>query len=146
MLAVEHPRSVPTFSPIGVHATPQAATAPRRADLEPPRPLRIRHYPCDHSVFVDGEYLIRGVAGAILTKVVRHRIATGIDTFTTRELRLAGDELRLPDVQDNLGVRLLMLQRRLAERDIGLGIERAGRGRYRLVSRGPLEVVNGAAS
>ena len=107
-------------------------------------PLRIRHYPRDHSVFVDDEYLIRGVAGAILAKVIRDRIATGIDTFTTRELRLAGGDLRLPEVQDNLGVRLLLLERRLAERDFGLTLERIGRGRYRLLTSGPIEISNGA--
>lgn len=111
-----------------------------------PRPLRIRHYPRDHSVFVGDEYLIRGVAGAILAKVVRERIATGNEFFTTRELRLAGDDLRLPDVQDNLGVRLLLLERRLAERDFGLRIERAGRGRYRLLASGPLQIVSGEAA
>jgi adenylate cyclase len=115
------------------------APAPAQGPL-----LRMRHYPRDHSVFVGDEYLIRGVAGAILAKVVRNRIATGIDTFSTRELRLAGDDLRLPDVQDNLGVRLLLLERRLAERDFGLRIERVGRGRYRLLARGPLEISSGA--
>ena len=92
---------------------------------------------------VGDQYLIKGVAGAILAKLVRDRIATGRDGFTTRELRLAGGDLRLPEVQDNLGVRLLMLERRLAERDVGLRIERTGRGLYRLVARGPLEIVAG---
>jgi len=113
---------------------------PRRDD---PTPLRIRHYPRDHSVFVDDQYLIKGVAGAIVAKLVRDQIASGSDAFSTRALRLAADALRLPDVQDNLGVRLLMLERRLAERDVGLRIERTGRGLYRLVACGPLEIVAG---
>lgn len=108
--------------------------------------LRLRHYPRDHSVFVGDDYLIRGVAGAILAKVVRDFIATANPFFTTRELRLAGDDLRLPDVQDNLGVRLLLLERRLAERDFGLRIERVGRGRYQLLAAGPLEIVVGDAA
>ena len=118
---------------------PQGSSTSRSTN----EPLRIRHYPRDHSVFVDDEYLIRGVAGAILAKVVRDRIATGVDTFTTRELRLAGGDLRLPEVQDNLGVRLLLLERRLAEGDFGLRLERVARGRYRLLARGPLEIVGG---
>ena len=109
----------------------------------PGQPLRIRHYARDHSVFIGNEYLIRGVAGAILARVVRQCIDTGNEFFTTRELRLAGDDLRLPDVQDNLGVRLLLLERRLAERDFGLRIERVGRGRYRLLADGPLQIVAG---
>jgi len=104
-------------------------------------PLRMRHYPRDHSVFVNDQYLIKGVAGAIVAKLVRDQIASGRDAFSTRELRLAGGDLRLPDVQDNLGVRLLLLERRLTERDFGLRIERSGRGHYRLIASGPLELV-----
>jgi adenylate cyclase len=103
-------------------------------------PLRVRHYPRDHSVFVNDEYLIKGVAGAIVAKLVRDQIDSGREAFSTRELRLAGGDLRLPEVQDNLGVRLLLLERRLAERDFGLHIERAGRGQYRLIASGPLSL------
>jgi adenylate cyclase len=130
----------------------QAIASLRAAELEedtaaarkPPsvptsmRKLRLRHYARDHSVFVNDEYLIKGVAGAILWKVAGILAETGREDFTTRELRLAGDDLRLPEVQDNLGVRLLLLERRLAERDFGLAIERTGRGRYRLVVDGLL--------
>jgi adenylate cyclase len=104
--------------------------------------LRVRHYPRDHSVFVNDEYLIKGVAGAIVAKLVRDQIDTGREAFSTRELRLAGGDLRLPEVQDNLGVRLLLLERRLAERDFGLHIERAGRGQYRLIADGPLSLTS----
>ena len=82
------------------------------------------------------------MAGAIVAKLVRDQIASGRDAFSTRELRLAGGDLRLPEVQDNLGVRLLLLERRLAERDFGLRIERCGRGQYRLIASGPLEMQN----
>lgn len=119
-------------------ATAAPATAPAGT------PLRIRHYPRDHSVFVNDEYLIKGVAGAIVAKLVRDQIDTGREAFSTRELRLAGGDLRLPEVQDNLGVRLLLLERRLAERDFGLRIERAGRGQYRLIASGPLNLVTEA--
>lgn len=103
--------------------------------------LRVRHYPRDHSVFINDQYLIKGVAGAIIAKLVRDQIDTGREAFSTRELRLAGGDLRLPEVQDNLGVRLLLLERRLAERDFGLHIERSGRGQYRLVADGQLSLV-----
>ncbi len=104
--------------------------------------LRIRHYPRDHSVFVNDQYLIKGVAGAIVAKLVRDQIASGRDGFSTRELRLTGGDLRLPEVQDNLGVRLLLLERRLTERDFGLRIERRGRGQYGLIASGPLEILS----
>jgi adenylate cyclase len=133
-----------------LHAAELAEAPSRGASVGPgvpsdTAPLRIRHFPRDHSVFVNDQYLIKGVAGAIVAKLVRDRIASGSDAFSTRELRLAAEELRLPDVQDNLGVRLLMLERRLAERDLGLRIERCARGQYRLVASGPL-VISTAAS
>ncbi|MFT7721378.1 MAG: GAF domain-containing protein [Roseateles sp.] len=123
-----------------LEAVPAVPAAPA-ASAAAGEVLRVRHYPRDHSVFVNDQYLIKGVAGAIIAKLVRDQIDTGRQGFSTRELRLAGDDLRLPEVQDNLGVRLLLLERRLAERDVGLRIERSGRGQYRLVARGPLRLV-----
>jgi len=97
--------------------------------------LRLKRFGRDNSVFLDDVYLIRGVAGAILWKLVSEYLRSGRCEFTNRELRLA-PELRLPDVQDNLEVRLLLLQRRLAEQDAAIQLEKAGRGRMRLaVSR-----------
>ncbi len=117
-------------------AAPPPGAAPAVATDGPPRhgpPLRLRYFARDGSVFVDGQYLIKGVAGAILWKIAsdaqRHR-RTG---FTTRELRLAGSALGLPDVQDNLGVRLLLLQRRLADWGGPLQIHKRQRGCYELV-------------
>jgi len=115
---------------------------PLFADAAPAGPpLRIRHYPRDDSVFIDDEYLIKGVAGAIFSKIANEFVRRGRSEFTTRELRLAGDDLRLPEVQDNLSVRLLLLQRRLMERDGALRIEKTGRGRFRLVTNRRLEFV-----
>ena len=94
-------------------------------------PVRLRRYLRDNSVFLDDVYLIRGVAGAILWKLVAEFQNSGRNEFTNRELRLA-PELRLPDVQDNLEVRLLLLQRRLAEQNAVIRIDKAGRGRIRL--------------
>jgi len=97
--------------------------------------LRLKRFGRDNSVFLDDVYLIRGVAGAILWKLVAEYLRSGRREFTNRELRLA-PELRLPDVQDNLEVRLLMLQRRLAEQNVPIQLEKAGRGRMRInVSR-----------
>jgi GAF domain-containing protein len=93
--------------------------------------LRLRRFARDNSVFLDDVYLIRGVAGAILWKLVSEYLRSGRQEFSNRELRLA-PELRLPDVQDNLEVRLLLLQRRLAEQQAALQLERCGRGRMRL--------------
>ena len=41
--------------------------------------------------------------------------------------------LDLPDFRDNFESRLIMLKRRLDERDAPIRIEKTGRGRFRLV-------------
>ena len=97
--------------------------------------LRLKRFGRDNSVFLDDVYLIRGVAGAILCKLVSEFLRNGRREFTNRELRMA-PELRLPDVQDNLEVRLLLLQRRLAEQRAPIQLEKAGRGRMRLNVQG----------
>lgn len=111
---------------------PQAAGAPA---------LRLRLLAKDCSVFADDEYLIRGVAGAILWKLAREHVQSGRVEFSNRELRAAAPELRLPEVDDNLEVRLVLLQRRLAERGGPLQIEKTGRGRFRFVVGRRLELV-----
>ncbi len=118
----------------------QEPPAPAIAKPTPPASagpaLRLKRLGRDNSVFLDDVYLIRGVAGAILWKLVTEFLRNGRREFTNRELRLA-PELRLPDVQDNLEVRLLLLQRRLAEQRAPIQLEKAGRGRMRLnVERG----------
>ncbi|MDS9469302.1 GAF domain-containing protein [Paracoccus sp. MBLB3053] len=97
----------------------------------------IRHFAQDDSIFLGNDYLIKGVAGAILLRLVRERIATGRDEFTTRELRL-DPSLRLPDNAENLDARLVLLRKRLEEREACLRIEKSGRGRFRLCTASPL--------
>jgi len=119
-----------------VPAVPAAAsTASARS-----APLRVRHYAANDSVFFGDAYVIKGVAGAILWKLLRDHAAQGRTEFTNRELRL-DPALRLPDVCDNLEARLLLLQRRLAEQGAGVRIEKTGRGRFRLVVPGALALV-----
>lgn len=93
----------------------------------------VRHYPRDDSVFLDHEYLIKGVAGAILWRLLREHERTGRTDFTTRELRL-DRLLKLPEHAENLDARLVLLRRRLEERGACLRLEKTGRGRFRLVS------------
>ena len=75
--------------------------------------------------------MIKGVAGAILWKLLREHVGTGRIEFTNRELRL-DPKLRLPEHAENLEARLVLLHKRLAERDAGIRIEKCGRGRFRL--------------
>ncbi len=102
-------------------------------------PLSVRHFTADHSVFIDNDYLIKGVAGAIIWKLLRDYAEAGRREFTNRELRL-DPALKLPDITDNLEARLILLQRRLAERCDFLAIEKTGRGRFRLNVSRPLRL------
>jgi hypothetical protein len=103
-------------------------------------PVTIRHYAADDSVFLGDDYLIKGVAGAIVCKLVRDFLAEGRTEFTNRELRL-DPSIRLPDISDNLEARLVLLERRLAERSPSLHIEKTGRGRFRLVVGRPVKLL-----
>lgn len=105
--------------------------------------IRVKYFPTDHSLFLDEEYLIKGVAGAILWRLLNQFQHDGRIEFTTRELRL-DNAIPLPDVSDNLDARLLLLSRRLKERSDYLFIEKAGRGRIKLVMHRPVELQVGA--
>ncbi|WP_028080388.1 GAF domain-containing protein [Solimonas soli] len=120
----------------------QTAAAPRD---ESGTPLLVRRYAEDDSVFLDEDYLIKGVAGAILWRLLDLRQREGRDEFSNRELRL-DPTLRLPDVADNLEARLVLLSRRLAERSDSLRIEKTGRGRFRLCVSRPVRLAEIARS
>ena len=126
-----------------------AETGPEAEDgaaLAPPDaagpPIEVRHFRVDDSVFLGADYLIKGVPGAILWKLLRTCQETGRCHFSNRELRLAAAELRLPEITDNLETRLLLLQRRLAERSPHIAIEKTGRGLFRLVVSHPVRLVD----
>jgi GAF domain-containing protein/pyridoxamine 5'-phosphate oxidase-like protein len=101
--------------------------------------LRLRRFPANDSVFIDNAYLIKGVAGAILWKLLADYVQLGRTEFSNRELRL-DPAIRLPDVTDNLEARLVLLRRRLAENSPHIRIEKTGRGRFRLVVQRPIEL------
>lgn len=113
----------------------EAAAAPAR--VAAPGALKVRRYARDHSVWFDDDYVIKGVAGAILWKLLQEWQSLGRDRFSNRELRQS-TELGLPELQDNLESRLLLLQRRLDERGARVRIAKEGRGRWRLEVDGQL--------
>lgn len=102
-------------------------------------PLTVRYFNHDHSVFIDNDYLIKGVAGCILWTLLNEHTASGRRDFCNRELR-RDPRLPLPDFSDNLETRLLLLQRRLAERCPDIGLAKTGRGRFRLELTRPLQL------
>jgi hypothetical protein len=113
-------------------ATPTPPTAP-----PPGEPCRVRFFDQDGSVFLDGDYLIKGVAGRILWALVQAHVTEHRTEFTNRELRL-DPALQLPEYRANLESRLILLKRRLDEREAPVRIEKTGRGRFRLDADVPL--------
>lgn len=124
----------------GPSIAPPAAKAPAATG----RPFRVVHHAYDDSVFIDNEYLIKGVPGRLLMHLLRIHLREGRTDFTNREIRLA-DALRLPDIKDNLETRLLLLRRRLEEKAAPIRLPRIGRGRVRLELAGPVIVAEGPA-
>lgn len=124
-----------------------AEWAPTKSDVGEEPPIRspqgpeiwLAHHAQDDSVFIDGAYIIKGVAGRLLLFLADVHQSTGRVDFTNREVRLA-DELRLPGYRDNLETRLLLLQRRLDERAAPIRITRPGRGRIRLETTGTVVI------
>jgi len=104
-----------------------APPAPAPATTAGGEPLTVTYYQADDSVFVDGVYVVKGVPGRILWKLLREHDADGRVSFTNRELRL-DERLGLPPGNDNLEARLLVLRKRLALLECGIGLERVGRG------------------
>jgi hypothetical protein len=111
-------------------ARAEAATAPRPVTAPADAPL-LRFFAVDGSTFLDGDYLIKGVAGRLLWSLLRQHAADGRTDFTNREVRL-DPSLDLPDFRDNFESRLTLLKRRLDEREAPIRIEKTGRGRFRL--------------
>lgn len=120
-------------------AQTETASAVQDASEPSGMPVTVRHYREDNSIFLGQDYLIKGVAGSILWTLVRDFTETNRTEFTNRELRL-DPRIGLPDVSDNLEARLVLLEKRLAEREACIRIEKTGRGRFRLRVMRPLEL------
>jgi hypothetical protein len=86
----------------------------------------------DGTVLIDGDYIIRGVAGRILFAMLTEYQRSGRVRFSNRERRLNRD-IGLPAGHDNLDARLVTLRRRLAERGDPFQLQSVGRGQLELI-------------
>lgn len=116
-----------------------AGVEPSTTHISEGAATRVVYYQADDSVFVDDEYVIKGVPGRILWKLVNQFAASGRTAFSNRELRL-DESLGLPAGNDNLEARLLVLRKRLAAAGCGIELERVGRGRLELRPARPLRL------
>jgi hypothetical protein len=82
-------------------------------------------------VFIDDAYLIKGVPGRIFQKLLQLYLEQHRQEFTNKEIR-HDPSLKLPEFQDNLEARLVLLRRRLQERTDVVRLDHVGRGRLRL--------------
>jgi adenylate cyclase len=122
-----------------IRAEERAGTGATRAERAAAAPgahqsetrTHVRHFPVDGSTFVDGDYLIKGVAGRILWSLLRQYEDEGRTEFSNREVR-RDPTLEMPEYRDNLESRLILLKRRLDERQVPIRIEKTGRGLFRL--------------
>lgn len=103
-------------------------------------PMQVRHFAGNDSIFVGDDYLIKGVAGAIFRTFVSDYLTRGRSLFSNRELRV-DPRLKLPALGDNLEARLILLTRRLQERDVGIRLEKCGRGQLRLHVERTLQLI-----
>jgi hypothetical protein len=111
-------------------AGPASSPVPDRRPAHD-RSTRVRFFDVDGSTFLDGDYLIKGVAGRLLWSLLEQYDDEGRVDFTNREVRL-DPSLELPEFRDNFENRLVLLKRRLDERQAPIRIEKTGRGRFRL--------------
>lgn len=122
---------------------PRDAAPPAQAQMPPQTgtPLVVRHFAGSDSIFLDEDYLIKGVAGAIFWTILGDYEQTRRIAFTNRELRL-DSRIRLPDISDNLEASLLLLSRRLLERQAAVQLRKTGRGRFELCVSRPVQLVD----
>jgi len=120
-------------------ATPAGAVAP---DPAGGASTRVRFFEADGSTFLDGDYLIKGVAGRILWALLGHHAREARVDFSNREMRL-DPSLDLPPFRDNFESRLILLKRRLDEREARVRIDKTSRGCFRLVVQGPVALERG---
>jgi adenylate cyclase len=138
-LAAQFGTAIHSLQQVSETHEPAPAPVPNEREVSG-KTATVRHYAADDSIFIDDDYLIKGVAGAIFWKLLRDYNRDRRTDFTNKELRL-DSTLGLPDITDNLEARLILLQRRLSERRAPHRIEKTGRGRFRLEISQPFTLV-----
>jgi adenylate cyclase len=111
--------------------TPAHLAYPEAAFQAMGKVIVVHRFRKDNSIFIDGNYLIKGVAGAIAWRLLTDYLTDGRTDFNNRELRL-DPSLKLPEIGDNLEVRLALLRRRLEAHGPHIRMDKISRGLFRL--------------
>ncbi len=117
------------------HRVAMPMDAPFAPTTSPTPTIRVEHHMFDDSVFIENAYVIKGLAGRLLMLILERNLSEGRVDFSNRELRLS-EGMRLPDFKDNLETRLLLLRRRLDEKQAPVRLLHVGRGKLRLDVQG----------
>jgi adenylate cyclase len=91
------------------------------------RRLHVRCHRRDGALFVNDEYVIRGVAGRLLRHFLCAYAENGTTEFFNRDVRRQ-QSLLLPADKDNLEARLILLERRLVQKQLPVRVARRNRG------------------
>lgn len=129
-IAIQHMQMLERAEVIPAPATPPAPDVTSRPGSSP-RVREVVYYRADECVFIDGEYLIRGLPATIFWRLLQVHESEGRVEFTNRELRL-DKSLKLPEWRDNLESRLLLLRRRLEQKNQDIRLVPTARGRFAL--------------
>jgi len=98
---------------------------------------RFRYVDSEDVIFVNDQYLIKNIPARILRYLLESHVSQGRTEFSNMELR-AEKSLQLPDLKDNLEARLILLRKRLEEKESGLRLVSTGRGKFKLQINGRL--------
>ena len=128
-----------TAAAFAARGAPAAVARRGAAPSDGGPPMEFVRYRADDTVLCDSAYVVKGVPGRILWRMLEVHASSGRVAFSNRELRL-DSSLELPVGNDNLEARLLVLRRRLAEMGCGVTLEHVGRGRLELRLDRPAEL------
>jgi len=106
----------------------------------PGPPMEVLYYSFDDSIFIDNQYVIKGVAGRLLYHMLRQFETQRKVEFSNRELRLE-PSLKLPEFKTNVETRLLLLRRRLEEKALPIRLVQLARGRIGLHCPRPIRLL-----
>jgi adenylate cyclase len=102
--------------------------------IQPTDASTIRHYQADDRIFIDGAYLIQGIAGRIFWKLVQSYAQSGRVDFTNKEIRLDAS-LQFARLQRQPGSTIDLIAPiapPLQDRCDFLNLTQVGRGQFRL--------------